>query len=166
MAASVTMGLCIALMPTTAFAQHAASNVPTGERIRSPQEREIFTQLKCMCGGCAREPLSECVCGPSDQYREAIRQKLAAGETKDQIILEYVKENGSESLAYPQTSLIYAAPLVANIGGGVGLAVMVRRWKAKPKQAKVVDADARAAPGPGKDAYDARLDEELKDLDG
>ena len=164
-AASVTMGLCIALMPTTAFAQHTSSTMPSGERIRTPQEREIFTQLKCMCGGCAREPLSECVCGPSDQYREAIRQKLAAGETKDQIILAYVKENGSESLAYPQTSLIYAAPLVAILGGGVGLAVMVRRWRAKDKHVGEGDAKARPAAAT-KDAYDARLDEELKDLDG
>jgi hypothetical protein len=62
---------------------------------------------------------------------------------------------------------IYAVPLVAIVGGAVGLGFAVRRWKTRGAARAVATSVAVDAGAPPKrDEYDARLDEELKDLDG
>jgi hypothetical protein len=81
---------------------------------------------------------------------------------------------GVEALAIPPNTgalrAIYVAPLVAIFGGAVALGVTVARWRARGARGKIAlsEAAARAASGApaARDEYDARLDEELKDLDG
>jgi hypothetical protein len=116
--------------------------------------------------------------------------RLARGETPESIIDDYVKENGTASLAIPPNSgvmrSIYAVPIVALVGTGVALAVVLRRWRSNATQSpehgnKVAAPDAGGGGGGGggkktdapvageskkRDAYDDRIDAELKDLDG
>jgi cytochrome c-type biogenesis protein CcmH/NrfF len=99
--------------------------------------------------------------------------RLARGESPESIIDDYVKENGTASLAIPPNTgafkAIYVVPIVALVGGGVGLAVVLRRWRANaadPREGgKKTDAPEAAADGK-RDAYDDRIDAELRDLDG
>jgi hypothetical protein len=65
---------------------------------------------------------------------------------------------------------IYVVPIVALIGGGVGLAVVLRHWRGGgggggggggKKQDAPVAGDSKK-----RDAYDDRIDAELRDLDG
>jgi len=53
------------------------------------------------------------------------------------------------------------------LGGAVGLGLTVRRWQARSasRNAKALRSDTLAVPAK-RDEYDARLDDELKDLDG
>jgi cytochrome c-type biogenesis protein CcmH/NrfF len=98
---------------------------------------------------------------------------LARGESPESIIDEYVKEYGTASLAIPPNRggfrAIYAVPIVALVGTGVGLAFLLRRWRSSTLDA-LEDGGKRApAPAAGtakRDAYDDRIDAELKDLDG
>ena len=99
---------------------------------------------------------------------------LARGQTPESIIDEYVKEYGTASLAIPPNRgafrAIYAVPIVALVGTGVGLAFILRRWRSNSQEA-VKDAGkkpaSKDADGPPKrDAYDDRIDAELRDLDG
>ena len=89
---------------------------------------------------------------------------MREGESQDEIIAEYVKENGQDSIAIPpnQGALrsIWAVPVVGISLGALGLAQMLRRWRRKTSSNV---PDAPVATG---DAYDKRLDDELKDLDG
>jgi cytochrome c-type biogenesis protein CcmH/NrfF len=119
-----------------------------------------------MCGGCARDLLSTCPCQAfAEPAREKIRAKMRAGESADQIIAEYEAENGQDSLAVPpnrgwKLRTIYLVPVLGIVSGAVGLAFMLRRWRRG-------DEDPKPPPsGAAKDAYDARLDDELRDLDG
>lgn len=182
-ATSVTLGVAIALLPVPAFAQGTASQHSGSVQIDDMKEKQVFGQLRCMCGTCPRELLSTCACSTADQTRDRLRLRLARGESPESIIDDYVKEFGTASLAIPPNTgamrAIYAVPVVALVGGGIGLAVVLRRWRSNAAQAKSPEAgelakgaaknkkgakaDEKAAPA---DDYDARIDAELRDLDG
>jgi cytochrome c-type biogenesis protein CcmF len=166
----VSVGVLVAFWPAAALAQgEGASSLHSGSvEMRNETERALFGALRCMCGTCPRDLLSTCACSTAQEAREELRSKLARGESPEQIILEYQKAFGVEALSIPPNSgamrAIYAVPIVAFVGGAVGLGFTVARWRSRP-------ARPVAAPKPGgagktsRDDYDARLDDELKDLD-
>jgi cytochrome c-type biogenesis protein CcmF len=170
-ATSVSIGLLLAVLPTPAFAQAGMDDMHSGTiRIDNEHERDIFSSLRCMCG-CPRDLLSTCNCNSfAEPAREEIRKQIAAGMTKEQILLAYQAAHGTESLAVPPNEgalrAIYAVPLVAIVGGAVGLGVTVKRWRSR----SVSRTQTTALPAPSgpavKDDYDARLDDELRNLDG
>jgi cytochrome c-type biogenesis protein CcmH/NrfF len=94
-----------------------------------------------------------------------LRAKLAQGMTQDQIVSEYTAQWGTAALAVPTSRLIWAVPLVALVGGAVGLGLTLRRWRRPQPVEETEEAPSKTAT-PARDAYDARLDDELKDLDG
>jgi cytochrome c-type biogenesis protein CcmF len=162
-AASVTLGIILALLPVPAFAQSA----PTGTvAMHSDREREVFQSLRCMCGGCQRLPLSTCGCGDSMPVLEEIRAQMASGMSDDEIRLAYVAKWGQDALTVPPNRgplrAIYMFPLGAIAVGGVGLGVLLRRWR---RPTPTAPATTETAAATKRDEYDARLDEELKDLD-
>ncbi len=168
-AATFAIGVVIAAMPATAYAQQPGagmSSLHSGTvRIENDRERAVFGQLRCMCGDCARDLLSTCACATAEESREAIRASIARGETNDQIIEKYAADKGPESLAVPPNSgamrFIYVLPLVAIFAGGAGMVGLMRRWKRETPIAAAPKKKANA----GRDAYDDRLDQELRDLD-
>jgi cytochrome c-type biogenesis protein CcmH/NrfF len=166
-AASVTLGIILALMPVPAFAQGSSSHAGVVE-IRSEKERDVFKSLRCMCGGCQRLPLADCACGDFAAERTEIRREIDAGMSKDAILAAYVEKWGQDGLTVPPNRgalrAIYLFPLSAIAAGGVGLAVLLRRWR-RPGPGGPAPVPPTTATGPGTDEYDARLDEELKDLD-
>lgn len=170
-AASTTLAVVLALLPLPAFAQGTASQHAGTVEITNAKERGLFQQLRCMCGTCARELLSSCACGTADQTRERLRMRLARGESPESIIEDYTHEHGTESLAIPPNSggmrAIYAVPLVAILGTGLGLASVLRKWRANSDKDAGDKGERPADKGDTKrDAYDDRIDAELRDLDG
>jgi cytochrome c-type biogenesis protein CcmH/NrfF len=165
--ASITLGIILALLPTPAFAQTSSSHAGV-VHIENSTERDIFSQLRCMCGSCARDLLSTCSCTEADEMREKIRSKIQAGQTRDQILTDYSAEFGSDALAIPPNTgamrAIYMVPIAGITLGTVGLAYLATRWKAKKSDSGVGKHDKKKS-ADEKDAYDARLDEELRDLD-
>jgi len=165
-AASMSIGIVIAMLPAPAAAQQVGSTLHSGTvHIENEREKAVFSQLRCMCGSCPRDLLSTCACDTAEEAREEIRRKMTAGETNDQIILAYAAEYGSESLSIPPNTkgmqMIWAVPIVAIAGGGVAVVALMRRWnKTKPAR------EAAAKPTKKRDGYDDRLDAELRDLDG
>jgi cytochrome c-type biogenesis protein CcmF len=160
-AASVLLGIMLAATPARAQTMSHTGTV----HIASDLERSIFGSLRCMCGGCPRDLLSTCPCETADEARENIRAKLRAGEARDQIISEYAAEYGAESLSVPPNQgmlkAIWAVPVFGIALGSYGLFRLVHRWRAGGGAAGAADHhDA-----PARDAYDARLDEELKNID-
>jgi cytochrome c-type biogenesis protein CcmF len=170
-ATSVSLGVFIALLPSQAYAQGGMDDMHSHTvRIENDHERDIFGSLRCMCG-CPRDLLSTCACDNAEAAREDIRKQIAAGMTKDQILLGYQQVNGISSLAVPPNAgalrAIYAVPLVAIFGGAVGLGFTVRRWRARgASRAAAVAATPVEPTAPKHDEYDSRLDDELRDLDG
>jgi cytochrome c-type biogenesis protein CcmF len=167
---SLIVGVMLAVAPTVAYGQaNSSSSLHAGSvEINDPVEHTLFANLLCQCGDCPRLPLSTCTCSVADATRSEIRGRLRAGATPQVIMAEYVKEHGAAALAVPPNrgamKAIWIAPVVAAVGGLGLLFVVVRRWK------KRGDAMAFPLPKPGAaaavDEYDAKLDEELKRLDG
>jgi cytochrome c-type biogenesis protein CcmF len=176
-AASVMLGIMLAATPTARAQTPPAPAMPampqgTGTvHIENTGERAIFGALRCMCG-CAGDTLSTCTCSSAEEARGKIREKLKAGEKADEIIAEYAAEYGSDAYAVPPNRgalrAIFIVPVVAISLGAVGLAGILRRWRGTrgPSTHSESAPGARTASRPASDAYDARLDDELKDLDG
>ncbi|HEX7602914.1 MAG TPA: cytochrome c-type biogenesis CcmF C-terminal domain-containing protein, partial [Polyangiaceae bacterium] len=171
-AASITFGIIIAMMPAPAWAQGGGSSSHAGTiHIEDAREKAVFNALRCMCGTCARDLLSTCACETADEARDEIRKKIAAGETNDQIILAYKEEYGVEALAIPPNEggmkAIYIIPLAGLSVGAVGVIWLIRSWQRTQRVTTVTkSADDAKSKGAKRDDYDDRLDEELRDLDG
>lgn len=74
----------------------------------SAQERpvtmdEVYAVAEKMyCPICENEPLDDCRAATCVQWREEIRQQLAAGRTEDEIIADFVDRFGQHVVGIPQ----------------------------------------------------------------
>ena len=93
---------------------------------------------------------------------------MTRGDGIETITANYVAESGAGALVLPPNEgafrLIYIAPILASIGGLGVIAVALRRWKRR--DAKVARATTASGAPAERDEYDAKLDEELRKLDG
>jgi cytochrome c-type biogenesis protein CcmH len=136
--------------------------------IKNETERELFFGLICMCG-CPRETLGTCACEYGTERRSELRQMLEGGMDIQAVQKAYSDRFGTQAVALPPNSgasrLIWAAPLVGLILGAFGIVRLMRKWSAKgSRDAKTAD-DAKPKGPVKRDAYDERLDDELKELD-
>jgi cytochrome c-type biogenesis protein CcmF len=168
-ATSIILGVMLAFIPSTAYGQSTASQHAGSVQIDDLKEKQVFGQLRCMCGTCPRELLSTCACSTADQTRERLRGRLSKGETPEQIIKEYTDEYGVEALAIPPNRgamrAIYAVPVVALVGTGIGLAFAMKRWRSNSNASRSKKSAEAKPEGDKRDDYDDRIDAELKDLD-
>jgi cytochrome c-type biogenesis protein CcmH/NrfF len=85
--------------------------------------------------------LINCTSGQSEQWREVIRQKLAKGETKEQIIQYFVAMRGEEILAAPPKQgfalTAWLLPLFVIVNGVGLIIVLTYRWAHKRPVAEV-----------------------------
>lgn len=138
--------------------------------IQNETERKLFFGLICTCG-CPRESLGTCTCGFAHERRDELRALLAEGRSIEDIQAAYTERFGSQALAVPPNKggyrLLYLIPIGAIILGAGLVIATLRRWKGRS-----AGDDDKARPGDGagakpdaRDAYDDKLDEELRNLD-
>ena len=128
----------------------------------APGERELFGRLVAPC--CWNHPLYSIVLHPGRTLRCEIRSRLHAGESSEAIEADFVKrygpqvraESSSRGLAWTSVAVLALAMIAA-----LFLIATIRRWL----------RSGRAAAGPAvavkeqPDAWDARIDDELRALD-
>ncbi|HEX7084864.1 MAG TPA: cytochrome c-type biogenesis CcmF C-terminal domain-containing protein [Vicinamibacterales bacterium] len=166
-AAARTTALLLTLLfalPGAVRAQHNDTGQPVPVVARTPFERAMQKKLICMCGGCGRQLLSECQCGMASDMRAELARLVSEGRTEEQIIQYYVAKYGSqEPLAAPIDEgfnrLAWAVPYLIGLGSFGLLGVIAFRWTRRREAAATPD------PAPADPALEARLDEELRDLD-
>lgn len=169
----LAVALCAALVslrfPDLAAAQPLGGGMDRSGvlDIRSDEEKRVFTTLQCTCG-CPRESIATCTCGSAHNFRIEVREMMAKGMSLEAIKAEWVRRHGTAAMMVPSNEganrFLYILPLLM-IAGMAGFAVTVlRRFRRGGVKA---EARAAAAPAPkgGADAYDAKLDDELKKLD-
>lgn len=61
--------------------------------------RDISQELICQCG--CTEVLNVCDCSIADEMNVLIEQKLAQGQSKEQILQSFVDQYGKQVLATP-----------------------------------------------------------------
>lgn len=113
---------------------------------------------KMYCPVCENIPLDVCPTQACAQWRETIREKLAAGWSEQQILDYFVQQYGERVLAQPSTRglnlFIWLIPPLALLFGAVFLWRYLKR------------AERRTVPGvasalPPNDKYTAMLEKEL-----
>jgi cytochrome c-type biogenesis protein CcmH/NrfF len=171
-AAAATLILCLCLFGGVAHAQGHMSQTKGMDlhQARSPTEKKLFEDIRCRCGTCT-DVLSSCNCGSAPGYRAEIQKQLDAGQTPDQVIQYIVSHYGEEWLVVPLDKgfnrLAWVLPMGVLFGAAGLLTVFARRWTRRGVDTRravaAVGVDAPTATE--KDDYEARLDDELDDLD-
>jgi len=130
----------------------------------SDLERDLQKSIICMCGTCGRQSLSECTCSKAGEMRQEISGLVGQGKTKDEVIQFYVAKYGSqEPLAAPIDQgfnrLAWLFPYLIGAAGLVIAGFTAIHWSRRPAAPR---AEAAAPTDP---MLEARLDDELRDLD-
>jgi len=193
--AVMALGTLLALLPESAFA-FAGAKIPAGavttsllllfvllpvplraQHVENPQmvivvpksqlEKDLQSEIICMCGTCGRKRIGECTCSDAAAMREQVATLVAEGKTREQIYAYFIAKYGSqEPLASPIDEgfnrLAWFFPYLIGATGAAGIAVVAFRWSHR----EALPDASPAVPGAGEDAaLRERLDDELRDLD-
>jgi cytochrome c-type biogenesis protein CcmF len=138
---------------------------------RNDAERKLFAELKCICG--CPHGLHECgdECGPAPQRRLEIQQLLDAGKSHDEVIEFELSKYGEQVLRTPLDKgyrrIVWVLPIGALLGA-VGLLVVFARRSSPSHRAAPAPSGGAQTEEPkvaANDEYQARLDDELDELD-
>jgi cytochrome c-type biogenesis protein CcmH len=106
------------------------------------KSREVASQLRCpVCQGLS---IQDSPSQLAQSMRDVIREKLAAGDTPEEVKAYFVASYGEWVLLEPPASgfnlAVYILPVLALVAGAVLVVVLARRWSAKPDDAGAVEA--------------------------
>ncbi|MGB7291688.1 MAG: cytochrome c-type biogenesis protein [Thermodesulfobacteriota bacterium] len=126
--------------------------------------REISYLL--MCPVCQGQSVAESNSELAKDMRSIIREKLEAGESKEEIINYFVNRYGESILGYPPVKgvnlLLWILPALAVVLGGIGIGLFLHRSKATAGE----ETNNRKVQDTKEDKeYLKMVDRELKDLD-
>ena len=137
--------------------------VAQGGTVTDDQVNAVAKQLNCPV--CENVPLDVCETQACSQWRDLIRQKLAAGDKPEQIIAYFRTTYGDRVLQSPPregfTGLVWILPFVGLIAGVAILVVVLRRMV--PRTAPVTAETEQ--PSSSADEYRERLEREIKELE-
>lgn len=129
------------------------------------EARAIDAMLIAPC--CFRQQVSVHQSPAADEVRADVRARLAAGETRPQILDAYVARYGKRILVEPPATgfdlSLYVMPFVTLVLSAGLVAAVLRRFT-RPRLALAAGFDDETLVPPGPDEQ-ARLDDELRDLD-
>jgi len=155
--------LSLLLWPAAVIAQGGESVVP---KQRSALHRQLESEILCTCG--CRHPMGSCQMRPNCAHYDAQAARLegflAEGKDHDAVVAAFVQEFGGQGavLAAPIDEgfnrLAWLVPYLVAAAALVGIVVSARRWSRQAAPASPGDAGLDPA-------LDARLDDELRDLD-
>ncbi len=158
LAASVASATVLA-GPAAAQPRGPAEGAAPGAESPVAGERALLGRLLAPC--CEAQTLDVHASPLAVELRAEIRRRLIAGETPEAIEADLVSRFGPRIRAVapgdPSGSVALGLALLA-IGAGGGLFLVVRRWTRRPGAPALEPAAA------ARDAWDERLDDELRDL--
>jgi cytochrome c-type biogenesis protein CcmF len=150
-----------------AAAQDSSSLMAGNVTMKTPEEKQLFDRVLCQCGGCARLPLSSCICEWAEKKRSELLLDLAAGKSVSELQAAYAEQYGVKAIAIPRDQgldrALWAVPVAAFVVAAGGLTMLGRRW-VKKNQANLAAAPAAGALDAREDALDKELDDELRRL--
>lgn len=151
------------------FASAALADQHSSDAARSddathaaPGERELLGRLVAPC--CWNQTLDIHGGAAPDKLRAEIRTRLHAGESSEAIEVDFVRRYGPEVLAGSTSKgLAWTSIAVLALSGVAAtmLILTIRRWLRSGKRNAALAPSGAAAP----DAWDARIDDELRALD-
>ena len=141
---------------------YAQEGAATANAATANDVNEVAKELWCpLCSGVR---LDACELRACDQMKDVIADKLAEGESTQNIKDYFLQQYGPQVLGEPPLEgfnwLAWILPIVVLVGGGFFLWSRARSMVRQPKTAA-----AGAAPGDPSDRYTQVLEKELKQYD-
>jgi cytochrome c-type biogenesis protein CcmH len=132
----------------------------------APMQQEVEEALTCQCGcGLTVHSCNHLNCGSGEPMKKEIAERIALGESKDQILAAFSARYGEKVLSAPTFRgfnwLAWLTPFVVVLAAGGALVVAIRRRV----RTTVAEPAAAAGAPTGDSALRARLARELDDLD-
>ena len=166
-AATTSLLMLSLLLGGMAAPARAQIGVPGGAELAPEQqalEAELQSELVCLCGSCSRLQLSVCTCSTAEAMRLELNGQVAAGKDRDGVYQYFINAYGSQEPlgtpigAFNQLVWLFPLGIGFTVLGGIGFVAV--RWSRRA-------ARSRAAPaaGPVNGQLEARLDDELRNLD-
>lgn len=150
----LTAGILLALY--TAVSAQQETPPPSDDDVN-----RIARQMYCPV--CENIPLDICATEACEQWRELIREKLAAGWTDDRIKEYFVRQYGDRVLAEPPrrgfNRLVYIVPAVIFLAGAYVLFRVLRGMQTRVNG----DTHPEIPKMDGQDAYEHRVEEALRE---
>ena len=160
----LVLALALGGMTRPAYAQYV---VPGGAGLTPDQqtlETELQRELVCVCGSCSHLPLSQCTCATADAMRLQLNEQVAQGKGRDEVYQHFISAYGSqEPLGAPIGAFNQLSWLLPMLVGGsflLGLGFVVVRWSRRDPEPQ-----AATTSQPADEQLEARLDDELRNLD-
>jgi cytochrome c-type biogenesis protein CcmH/NrfF len=128
--------------------------------------QEVEESLTCQCGcGLTVHSCNHLQCPSALPLRAEIREQMALGKSKEEILAYFGTKYGEKILSSPTTEglnlFAWITPFLLVAIGGTFVVLTVRRWVNRRTQAPV----ARATTTPMASPYREVLEKELKDFD-
>lgn len=125
-AVALILGVLMGAGPSSAFAQ---ATPPSGDRL-DRLTAEVASQLRCPV--CRQLSVQDSEAELSKEVKVLIRERLAAGESPEEVKAYFVSKYGEWILLSPPkrgfTLLVWVLPLAGILGGAVALTILFRRW--------------------------------------
>jgi cytochrome c-type biogenesis protein CcmH len=149
-----SIGALLLLATLSAAPASGAQTAPASEKVR-----EIEDRLIAPC--CWTQPVSQHYSEVAETIRKEVREMVAAGKSRDEILDYYVSRYGERILASPRpkgfNALVYILPWVALVAGAWLLFILLKKLRAPA---------AIPAPIPMPDSrYTSIIEKEMKDLE-
>jgi len=166
-AVTTSLVLLFVLLPWPARAQHVENPQTVIVVPKSQLEKDMQSEIICMCGTCGRKRIGECTCSLAAEMREEVAKLVGEGKTREQIYAYYIAKYGSqEPLASPIDEgfnrLAWFFPYLIGATGAGSIAVVAFRWSRREATPDVPEVASDTSDDP---ALRERLDDELRDLD-
>jgi cytochrome c-type biogenesis protein CcmH len=131
---SKIISVLVALAVSAAVAGAAIAAAPAAVPVDERAVHELAAQLRCVV--CQTLSVADSPSETANQMRQIIRERLAAGETPEQVRQYFVQRYGEWILLAPPKEgfnlLVWAVPFVGLAAGLVLVVIVLRRWSRKP----------------------------------
>ena len=133
--------LAAALLLIGAAGQPAAAQTATP--VNETVVHDIAAQLRCVV--CQNLSVADSPSEMAGQMRTLVRERLAAGDSREQVMQYFVDRYGDWILLAPRRSgftlIVWLAPIVATVVGLLIAVLVIRRWTSrKPGDARTAEA--------------------------
>jgi cytochrome c-type biogenesis protein CcmH/NrfF len=134
--------------------------------VGAASQQEIEEALTCQCGcGLTVHSCNHLQCPSGEPIKKEIAERLARGEDKATILAAFRERYGEKVLSSPTFRgfnwLAWIMPFAAVAAGGLGVALVIRRWVRTAPRPQTPSP----APLAGDDELRRRLERELARLD-
>ena len=135
----------------------------------APSFQEIEESLTCQCGcGLTVHSCNHLQCSSALPLRQEIREQMAKGLSKNEILAYFQQKYGEKILSSPTTTgfnlAAWVMPFALLLLGTAFVAVTLRRWQRRGAHPAPGAGPAAPTSGP-RNALERELDRELRELD-